>query len=220
MSITTYAELQTAVGAWLNRSDLSTQIPDFIDLAEARMTRLLRLRGSEQLSTTTYGAADTTRRVGLPQRFKELLVLSLKGPGEADDQYCTLTYKDPESFVDYRRTGSGEPECYTVRDEIELDVLAGAEYTLRMYYLKGPDIATDLTNTVLTRFPDIYLYGALAAAEPYIKNEKRVALWKSLFEEAIREANTFDDRTRDQTEMVPDPLAAGIGGWDILRDRW
>lgn len=219
MSIATYAELQTAVGNWLDRSDLTARIPDFITLAEVRIDRLLRTRGTEQRSTTTYGASNTTRRVELPDKFKELLVLSLKGSGEADDRYRTLVYKDPENFVDYCRTGSGEPDCYTVRNELELDVLAGAEYTLRMYYLKGLDIATDSTNSVLTRNPDIYLYGALAAAEPYIKHEKRVALWKSLFEEAIREANILDDRTRDQTEMTLDPLLNAIGGYRIVRDR-
>lgn len=37
MAITTYAELQTAVGNWLHRSDVSTIIPDLIALGEAHL---------------------------------------------------------------------------------------------------------------------------------------------------------------------------------------
>ena len=39
MAITTYAELKTAVGDWLNRSDLDSVIPNFISLAEAQFNR-------------------------------------------------------------------------------------------------------------------------------------------------------------------------------------
>ena len=35
MAITTYAELQTAVASWLDRDDRTSEIPDFITLAEA-----------------------------------------------------------------------------------------------------------------------------------------------------------------------------------------
>ena len=36
MALTTYTELKTSVGDWLNRTDLTTVIPDFIALAEAQ----------------------------------------------------------------------------------------------------------------------------------------------------------------------------------------
>ncbi len=38
MALTTYTELKTSIGDWLNRSDLTTAIPDFISLAEAQIT--------------------------------------------------------------------------------------------------------------------------------------------------------------------------------------
>ena len=42
MAITTYAELQTAIGDWLNRADLDQKIPDFIRLAESTLNDVLR----------------------------------------------------------------------------------------------------------------------------------------------------------------------------------
>ena len=44
MAITTYAEIKSSVADWLNRDDLTTVIPDFIELAEAELTRNLRHR--------------------------------------------------------------------------------------------------------------------------------------------------------------------------------
>ena len=53
MAIGTYAELQTAVANWLDRGDLTDRIQEFIDLAEARINRNLRLRLMETTATGT-----------------------------------------------------------------------------------------------------------------------------------------------------------------------
>ena len=42
MAITTYAQLQTAAASWLDRTDLTATIPEFIELAEARFNRVIR----------------------------------------------------------------------------------------------------------------------------------------------------------------------------------
>ena len=44
MAIGTYAQLQTAVANWLDRSDLTDRIQEFIDLAAALINRNLRIR--------------------------------------------------------------------------------------------------------------------------------------------------------------------------------
>ena len=44
MAISTYSDLQAAVGNWLNRTDLTDRVPDFIALSEAQMNRRLRVR--------------------------------------------------------------------------------------------------------------------------------------------------------------------------------
>ena len=47
MALGTYADLQTAIAAWVNRTDLTAVIPDFVTLAEERMNRHLRVRQME-----------------------------------------------------------------------------------------------------------------------------------------------------------------------------
>jgi len=44
MSYTNYTELQASVAGYLGRSDLTTEIPDFIRFAELRLGRELRTR--------------------------------------------------------------------------------------------------------------------------------------------------------------------------------
>ena len=44
MAIDTYSELKSAIADWLNRDDLTSVIPNFIELAEAELTRNLRHR--------------------------------------------------------------------------------------------------------------------------------------------------------------------------------
>ena len=51
MAISTFAELKTAAANWLDRSDLTDRIPEFIALAEARFNRVLRIRDMETVST-------------------------------------------------------------------------------------------------------------------------------------------------------------------------
>ena len=42
MALSTYSELKTSIGLWLNRDDLTDQIPDFINFAEKQMQRQIR----------------------------------------------------------------------------------------------------------------------------------------------------------------------------------
>ena len=48
MALSTYSDLKTAIANFLARDDLTTQIPDFIRLAEARMSRELDTRSMEK----------------------------------------------------------------------------------------------------------------------------------------------------------------------------
>ena len=51
MALGTFTELKDAIADWLDRSDLTARIPDFIALAEARINRELRIRPMEVRST-------------------------------------------------------------------------------------------------------------------------------------------------------------------------
>lgn len=59
MALATYTELKASVANYLNRSDLTSIIPDFISLTEGKLNRDLLLRSSvvRAETTTTSGTA-------------------------------------------------------------------------------------------------------------------------------------------------------------------
>ena len=67
MAITNYTELKTAVANFLARSDLTDRIPEFIALAEARLSRELESRSQEKRANATLTANDEF--VALPTDF-------------------------------------------------------------------------------------------------------------------------------------------------------
>lgn len=75
MALTTYADLQAALGSWnVDKTDLPTA--DLITLAEARMSRDLRLRMQEVDSPLVTIAGSRT--VALPANVIEPLALFLE----------------------------------------------------------------------------------------------------------------------------------------------
>ena len=67
MAFTTYTELKSVVADYLARTDLTTQIPDFITLAEVRLKRDLRIRQMLKVATSAMTVSDST--VALPSDF-------------------------------------------------------------------------------------------------------------------------------------------------------
>lgn len=188
MSLSTYANLKTALADTLHRSDLTSAIPDFITLAEDKLNKRLRLRGMETRVTTTA----TSEYVALPTDF-----LAMRNFQANTSPRVRLQYASPE-WLDkkYGDASAGTPEFYTfVGGQIQLYPVPSS-VTLEMDYYKKLDIATDSTNWVLTNAPRCYYYGALMEAAGYLVNDKRVPLWAQLLESAIKEVEEADGKDR------------------------
>lgn len=188
MAITTYSELQTAVSNWLARSDLTSRIPEFIALAEARMNRLMRSRS--MITSATLNPSTSVKNLALPTGWME----TISFVNDLGEELEAVTFDDLEELA--YGTNSSRPMYYAIDDEINFDCVAGSTYNYKMRYYKRLDIASDLTNTILTNAPDAYLYGALMSAEPYLKNDQRVMLWAEAFNKAIAELNHQEAKSR------------------------
>jgi hypothetical protein len=191
MAITTYAELQTAIGNFLARSDLTDRIPEFISLAEARMSRELNSRSQEKRVTAATISSDEF--ISLPTDLRKIRLVKLN-----TNPIVVLDYAAPTDFyTTYPSSGGGRPKYYTViGSEIALRPIPDSVYTVELIY--GEDIAalssSNTTNTILTRHPDSYLYGSLSAAYIYLMDEARAAQYDTLFSRAIVEINNSNDR--------------------------
>ena len=279
MAIGTYSELQTAVANWLDRSDLSDRIPEFITLSEARINRLLRVRLMEsvkiislisgtkryplpsdyrQLRTIQYDAstiATTTLNGDITDSATSIVLTSATGFTAAgtiligteqitytgisthtltgctrevngttkaahtdgksvSEIYTTFTTGSISTNVDKEikplnyvtpqllpriNAGSitGVPEAYTMRaGYILMGPVPSSLYTMEIdYYAKVAALSDSApTNDMLTNNPDLYLYGALLEAEPFLMNDARVGLWANAFRQSMTDLQEQDDK--------------------------
>lgn len=191
MSISTYTELKTAVANFLARDDLTSQIPNFIQLAESRMSRELETRDQEKRATATLTSGD--EYIALPTDLREVRSVAL-----TTDPKTVLTYYSPTSLDStYSSGGSGKPLGFSiVGGEMKLRPIPDSSYTAEIIYVGGLSALSDsnLTNVVLTRHPDAYLYGALAEAYAYLLDETRAAQYMQRFSLAIDEIKVDEQR--------------------------
>jgi hypothetical protein len=193
MAISNYTELNTAVANWLDRDDLTDRIPEFIALAEARFNRLLRIRAMEEKQTASTVAGQ--RNLALPAYFIQMRNLQINTSPITPMQYVT-----PEIYDRlYGSTGTGTPQMYTIiADEIQLGPIPSSVQTIEMLFYKKFDSITAVspTNWMITNAPDVYLYGCLLEAEPFIMNDPRAQLWATAFQQAISDIQEQDNKDR------------------------
>ena len=194
MAIGTFAELKTAAANWLDRSDLTDRIPEFISLAEARFNRVLRIRDMETVSTANSTTAGT-REYSLPTGFVQMKEFHL-----STDPITPLAYITPE-MMSRMQAGSSKskPQVFTIiADNVRLGPNPDAVYTTSMLYYQAFAALSDsaTTNDMLTNNPDVYLYGTLLEAEPFIMNDERVQLLEIAFKQAIDDIQNQDNKDR------------------------
>ena len=195
MSINTYAELKAAIADFLARDDLTNQIPTFIQLAEARLSRTLETRSQERRARATFPANDEF--ISLPTDLRALRSLRLPGSPTR-----TLEYKTPEDlFSQYSNTLKGTPQAYTVIGcEIAIRPVQASETEVELIY--GEDIASlasgseSGTNTILSRHPDAYLYGALAQAYIFLQDEAKAQFYDQALGRSIEEIRDDTNKSR------------------------
>jgi hypothetical protein len=198
VALSTYTELKAAVADWLNRTDLTTPIVDFISLAEAEMKRRLR-RATE--STTIYISAGNMNG---PSDMAEPIALRLSTANGYSDiplRLCT-----PEMLWERRaREGTtGRPTDYAYFDgQLQFAPVPDQSYDgILLYYQQlTPLSGSNETNAVLTEAPDAYLFGALLQATPYVEHDERIAVWQMKFDTSIEQLN--DMRARESYGAGP-----------------
>jgi hypothetical protein len=199
VAITTYAELQTAIGDWLARDDLTARAPDFITFAEARLNRELRCR---QMVAQATGTASSSVIAIVADMIEPILV-------RVDD--VVIDYRPPTDFYsrDAVNQTSSIARYYTVvgaEFRVAPTPTAATAYTIDYYQEIAALSTTATSNWLLAKWPNIYLYAALLEAEPFLKNDDRVPLWQQFYTAAKTAINGADQRIK----AVSGPQAARI----------
>lgn len=188
MSLANYADLQTAVANWLNRADLTAYIPDLITLAESRIYKDLRVSAMEaNLSATISGGV-----IAIPAGYLEMKYAYVNSSTAAP-----LIRKTAAWIYEYYQTRAAdrEPQFYASdQGNFIFGPYPDSTYTINgTYYQKLPALSTSSTNWFMTNHPGLFLFGTLLEAEPFLKNDNRLAIWQAKYNE-IRDAIALTEK--------------------------
>lgn len=214
-----YNGLCNYIATTLNRQDLTTDIPNFVSLATARISRdMARIKHPFAISRAT--ASVLNDYAPLPTDFLSMYQLM-----DQNAQY-SMVYITPDQSMTVQSMGWNPdytiqpiiPPYYSPTGTITYYTIMGN--TLRMvpapdptgspteldlwYFSQLPALtSTNTTNWALTKYPDLYLYGALTHTAPYLKNDERIALWDGIYSRILADIEVEADRaTRPQSKLV------------------
>lgn len=184
-TITNYTTLVSTVADYLNRQDLSAQIPTFIQLAEADLNTRLRCREMIVRATTT----NDDEYVRLPLDFLEGINLQIVG-GKSPLRYITLD----EADIVNARQGYTSPTFYSLMNgaiELVPPPATGVDVEIEMVYYGKITALSDSnqTNWLLLKAPDVYLYGALVHAAPFLMDDQRISVFGSFYSQRVEALN-------------------------------
>jgi len=189
----TYSNLKSDIISYLNNMSAEQSVDTFINLVEAEMSRTVRHWRMEKRSTADL----TTQYSALPSDFYEPIRLSI-----TSGTTYRLELAGQAEMMDLRQRGDNiarRPRYYSMTDgSIEVFPTPDSDYTLEMVYYSKiiPLNDANTSNWLLEYFPDAYLYGALMHSAPFLGEDNRLAVWSTLYGNAISAINKDSDKAK------------------------
>lgn len=181
MALSTYTELKAAVADLLNRTDLTTQIVDGVTLCESALQVKCKLTESEVLSTVTITNGSGT----LPTGFIGARSVYWDGDPDRDLRYVT-----PEVFDWMRANDSGDGYYYTITGStIKTTPMGSGSVVMTANIRFTPLSGSNATNTILTNFPEAYLYGSALHVSILTQDDANAQKFGLLFNSACDRIN-------------------------------
>jgi hypothetical protein len=201
VAITNYGELKSAVADWLNRTDLTTHIPEFIELAEATIARRVRRK------TIRASMFIDDEENAVTVECAELRSIRLSTSNAAADYPLDIVGVE-ELFRHRAQRGgvAGRPVVAAVyQGAILVSPPPDATYTAIIHYYEALSPLADGTdvdsNTILTEAPDVYLYGTLAQAARFLQHDERIPVWEAAFEKGMAELEIQREREENNASI-------------------
>jgi hypothetical protein len=201
-AITDWASLKTEIAAWLNRSDLTNEIPGFIQFGENRVYRDLRVRQME----TALSSAIASGVIAVPTGYLEMKYAYINGSPTRK-----LERKDAEWIYHNcpTRSADGAPKFFA--REATNFIFApypDSAYTVKgVYYKQLPALSgSNTTNWLTSDVPDLILFASLCEAAPWLQDDARIPIWEKKYAQ-IKERVQLND---EQEEFSGSPLSASV----------
>lgn len=213
MALSTFADLKSTVATFLNRSNLTTQIPYFVQLCETRIfygseeqpfaSEPLRIRAMESSQYATFNV----QTIALPSNFLQQRRLYI-----ASTPNIRVEYIAPDLFWDkWLSSTTGRPSQFTVEGEnIVLGPTPDSAYTGQLLFYKKFDALSGDTDTnwLLANAFGAYLHGTLCEAYRFIRNNEQAQVEYNSFVGIINSLNNANKADRYATP------------WTARSDNW
>jgi hypothetical protein len=191
MALDTFSGLKTTIADYLNRDDLTSTIPTFITLAEAKFNRKLRMRQMIKRATATID----TQYFAYPADWLQAKEFILNTNPITYMEF--VTDKQSNELRQNQIIAVGKPKYYSIiGTQIEVIATPDSSYTGELtYYAKITALSdSNTSNWLLAYAPDLYLYGALIEATPYLKDDERLGTWSQLYANTLSDIEIADQR--------------------------
>lgn len=168
------------------------QVPTFIQMAEARLDRLLTI--PQRRETVTLATTAGTREVALPSNVRAIRDVS------------GLTEVTLQDLNDNWSEDPGEPEVYAIGNgQILLGPAPASASTLTLTHnaALAPLTPNNQTNWLLVNNPDAYIYGTMWQAASYLQDERTALAFRGELFAIIEEVNMQGQAYRYGGTLVP-----------------
>lgn len=183
MALSTFAELKTSVASWLNRTDLTSAITDFVTLAEADIRSDVSVQAMESYTSGTL----TGETLAHPSYFISARLLKVN-----DD---VREYRTVAEYTQASEAGSTVKIFTSIGSNFYiLNGASGDTYSL-MYRAGFTPLSADSdTNWLLANAPSVYLWAACRHGAQYLRDDALRDRFDAWYKEAAAQVNTREKR--------------------------
>ena len=207
LRITDYNSLTAAVADYLDRKDLTDQVPLFIQMCESAVNRDLRTHKQICKGQTVGSRRDNF--IPLPDNWLEgrnvEVILLIENPDDPpnliDGDKFRASYQSPDAIDQLKlkniqwRPNAGCHYTY-YGDVIEIYPDPGQDFRVVMeYYERVPPLSVaEPVNHLLLSDPDVYLYGSLIHSAPFLRDDPRLVIWGQMYGSAVSKLNSTSEK--------------------------
>ena len=181
-----YAQVREKVRLLVEGDDIGTTFStDTLDLiismAENRVYRNLR---SDTMHVASAALNATSNVLAIPADLMELQRIVVGGKDvELTDMWRVQQLIDGGS--------GGSDTLYAAQRGPDFVFYPAIDDTtdIYLYYYGKPSALALGENTTYTRYPELFLYAAVAEASPYLGEDSRAPMWEAKFAQALQDAN-------------------------------
>jgi hypothetical protein len=203
----TYDSLTSTVLQYLERSDpaVVAAIPTFITLCEFEIAQNIKTLGQMEVVDSTMQVGNPV--IPKPARWRKTTSMTLSNNGVKQPIFV----RKLEYLNNYAQsvTSTDTPLYYADYDAEHWFVAPTPDqayaFEALCYTRLEPLSSSHQTNWLTQNAPNAMLFGTLKQTAPFLKNDARMAVWKSMFDEALAALKAEDTlRIADRSAVAVD----------------